>query len=254
MKPNEQLAWALVAVTLLTLPKWLLAGAVFLGQGSYGLGTQTPVMMVLAGVCSLLLLDRSQPMSALFALVAAGYSDPILCGGGFECGRYQVGVFFPAVVWLIAATFPSLASKWTVRAALAVSAASLAFFLLLAAGREPWVWPPIYAEDVRVWEWITVASLAGLLLLMFRSRSSRLAKARARVIAIAFVPAFIVLLIDLLVLAAAKVWGVNPPDLLLLGFVANVALGWGIVTLTRAEFARNKEPRHAVNHQNPNRT
>ena len=72
MKPNEQLSWALVAISLIALPKWVFAVSLFFQPDVLaGSSVQTQLMIVIAGVCSLLLFDLSQPLSALFALVAA---------------------------------------------------------------------------------------------------------------------------------------------------------------------------------------
>lgn len=253
MKPNEQLSWALVLVTLLAAPKWLFAlGVVFQAEVLRALPVQTIPVLVTAGVCSLLLLDLSQPLSALFALIASGFAARPICLADFDCTRYEMGVFMPAIFWMIAATYPDLAGPGVRRVALVVSAFCLALFFVLIFGGNPWIWPPLLGEDFRVWEWVGVGTAVALPVIYFRSRGVRLARARSRALLWAFGPVAALLICNLLAQLAAKVWGYQPPDPTLLAIVANVALVWGLITLTRAEYARRKEVRNVrTGNQNP---
>ena len=257
MRPNEQLSWALVTISVIALPKWALSLALlFRLEVLSQVVPHVPAMILVAGICSLLLLDLSQPLSALFALVAAGYATPVLSAGGYAVERYTVSVFLPAVMWVIAATYPNAGSKWARRTALGVSAFSLALFLSLALGLEPFFWPALLEAEFRSWEWATPMTLLALIVIRIRTGRFRLPVAKAKVMLRAFGPALAVLLLEVLAQLTAKVWGYeSPPELSrLLVLAANLALGWGIFTLTRAEFARRKEIEHAANRRDPFRS
>lgn len=254
MKPGEQLTWALLAVTALALPKWLFGAAMFLRPEVFRASPAWSLPMILvAGLCSLRIVDRSQPLSALFAVVAAAYATSPICHAGYECERYQVASLLPVVFWTIAATYPNADSVWARWLALVVSGFGLAVVVTQWVGWNPFFWPAIFDPAFRVWEWATLASLAGLLAIRLRSGRFRLPLARSRGLLFAFGPALAGLSLDILLRIVGTVGVEGSLISTLLVVVTNLALGWGIFTLTRAEIAHAKESRDEAEQQSPYR-
>ncbi|MEM1246287.1 MAG: hypothetical protein AAGK22_07935 [Acidobacteriota bacterium] len=254
MKSGEQLTWALLAVTALALPKWVFGAAVFvqpevLSQTRFWI---LPMILV-SGYCSLRLVDTSQPLSALFGLVAAGYSTTPICNAQYDCERYQVAALLPVVIWVIAATFPHARSRWARISALLVSAYGMAIVLTQWAGWNPFFWPAVFDPAFRVWEWVGLCSLAGLLAIRARTGRFRLPLAKSRALSLAFVPALLLLTLDFLLQSVGTLRLEESPLSTLLVVAANLALGGGMFTLTRAEIAQHKESRHEAEQRNPHR-
>ena len=251
MRPNEQLSWALVGVSLLALPRWAIGALLFIRSDVRAVGPDilpTLLLILVAGVCSLLLLDLSQPLSALFALVAASLATSPLSLANYSPERYPIELFFPSVLWLVAATYPNSNSIWCRRIAIVVTSLSLSFFVVVIVGGDPYVWPAVFDSSVRNWEFIAGFSLLALIVMLWRFRGGeRRQKAglnRGRVLFLAFAPAFFVISLDLVLHLGARVLESRFLLPSVLAPLTLVALGWGIVTLTRAEFARQTEVRH----------
>ncbi|MEM6702721.1 MAG: hypothetical protein AAF690_08465 [Acidobacteriota bacterium] len=249
MKSGEQLTWALLAVTALALPKWVFGASLFVQREALARADPWVLpMILLAGLCSLRLVDTSQPLSALFGLVAASYAATPICGLGYECDRYQVVPLLPVVVWIIAATYPNAEARWARTVAVLVSAYGIAAVLTQWAGWSPYFWPAVFGEGFRSWEWAGIASLMGILAIRLRGGRFRLSKAKTKILLLAFTPALVVLTLDFLLqtMGTLKIEGssLSTP----LAAVANLGLGWGIFTLTRAEVALQKESRNEAQH------
>ncbi len=254
MKPNEQLSWALVTISIIALPKWAFAGSLVIRPDVLvSVAPQVFPMILITGICSLLLLDSSQPLSALFGVLAGSYATPAICAAGYRCDLYEVGVFFPAILWVFAGTYPDASCRPARVAALIVASFCLALFTMLLFGVDPYVWPSIWGEEYRSWEWGAVVSLVAVGVLRWRSGPFRLPSAKSKVLLIALLPPSLVVLLDVSIRLAAKVGGFVPPSTQFLGMLSNLALGWGVITLTRAEMARHKETPHVTKPRAPHR-